>query len=108
MAPSFSQYIQLRHPPPASPRRPLFAFCAQHAMRRYNEQTSNGEFDVELRADGSDTLLELKEKIAVRSVAPLPPHRQRDTFGRTSGHFLSFSTIAAIFEILWHHRFAKF
>ena len=62
--------------PPASPRRPLFAFCAQHAMRRYNEQTSNGEFDVELRADGSDTLLELKEKIAVRSVAPLPPHRR--------------------------------
>ena len=35
-------------------------------MRRYNEQTSNGEFDVELRADGSDTVLELKEKISVR------------------------------------------
>ena len=42
------------------------ALCVQHAMRRYNEQTSNGEFDVELRADGSDTVLELKEKISVR------------------------------------------
>ena len=61
-------------------------------MRRYNEQTSNGEFDVELRADGSDTVLELKEKISVRrrSLLRLPDLRARSpcprlTYGARPG-----------------------
>lgn len=38
----------------------------QHATRRYNAKTLNGEFDIMVKSDGSDTVLQVKEKIAVR------------------------------------------
>lgn len=42
--------------------------CVQHATRRYNLKTLNGEFDVMLKIDGSDTVLDVKTKIAVRGM----------------------------------------
>ena len=42
--------------------------CVQHATRRYNSKTLNGEFDVMLKSDGSDTVLDVKTKIAVRGM----------------------------------------